>query len=467
VGFFHDWDRAVKAHGDALVVRYEDFRRDPTTTLATLAKFLEIGSTTEEIEEAVAFASFENLRKLEEKKTLATARLGARTEGNKDSFKVRRGKVGGYADYFQPEEAQRLESFVRSQLDVSWTDDVSADSADPPVSVGATSQPAPAISVILTTHNRCAILGRAIDSVLSQTHADFELLIVDDGSTDGTDEVVSGYTDPRIVYLPQTDHVGASGARNVGARQARGSIVCFLDSDDAYRPNKLEFVAAYFAANPDRDVLIDSYVLRGSATDPNAETLRLAPRIDNNEDLKQALYSRRMSKPTSAIGVRRAALLAVGCFDETMARRQDVDLIIRLTRHHRCATTDQVLWTKYWNEGALSTTRSTFIDATIDLCQRHPEYLRTPRYSIGLGRDLVRHIFRLSRAGQWQPLVSDLGRFGAYRGYAGTVGLIARGAIEIGRRFVASRYGPPNLAGEQRCEVAVGQQQRRWHVPGP
>ncbi len=120
VAYMNDWDRARPALPDLLVQRYEDFRRDPASHLAQLAVFIGIGSSAGEIADAVSFASFENLRKLEEQRTIATSRLGARQEGNPDSFKVRRGKVGGYRDYFTAEEVARMEAFVRERLSPSF-----------------------------------------------------------------------------------------------------------------------------------------------------------------------------------------------------------------------------------------------------------------------------------------------------------------------------------------------------------
>lgn len=95
------------------------------------------------------------------------------------------------------------------------------------------------VSVILPTYNRDEILPRAIDSVLEQTHNHFDLIIVDDGSTDGTQELVESYTDSRIRYLRQKNR-GANAARNYGIEAAETDFIAFLDSDDEYSPTFLE-----------------------------------------------------------------------------------------------------------------------------------------------------------------------------------------------------------------------------------
>lgn len=96
------------------------------------------------------------------------------------------------------------------------------------------------VSVVIPTHNRCHLLPRAIGSVLTQSHPDLELLVVDDASTDGTPELVGSYLDSRIQLVRLSENAGACAARNEGLRVARGDAVAFLDSDDWWHPRKLE-----------------------------------------------------------------------------------------------------------------------------------------------------------------------------------------------------------------------------------
>jgi hypothetical protein len=116
VAFMNDWARARCVVPDLLVLRYEDFRADAERTLGQLACFLEVGSSAYDIKDAVAFASLENLRQREAAGFFSTSRLQPRQAGNAESFKVRKGKVGGYQDDLSPEQATRLEAFVRAQL---------------------------------------------------------------------------------------------------------------------------------------------------------------------------------------------------------------------------------------------------------------------------------------------------------------------------------------------------------------
>jgi len=109
------------------------------------------------------------------------------------------------------------------------------------------------VSVIIPTYNRKLQVIEAIDSVLSQTLSDFEILVIDDGSTDGTAEAVKAIDDPRIRYFYK-DNGGVSSARNVGLDKASGQYIAFLDSDDLYEPEYLETMVSALEKNPDYDV---------------------------------------------------------------------------------------------------------------------------------------------------------------------------------------------------------------------
>lgn len=112
-----------------------------------------------------------------------------------------------------------------------------------------TLKPSPAVSIVLPTFNRVDVIGRAIDSVMKQTFEDWELLIVDDGSTDGTAEAVS-HLDPRIRVLRQ-ENAGVYTARNHGLAKALGRYLTFLDSDDEWAPHFLELTTAFLRHHPD------------------------------------------------------------------------------------------------------------------------------------------------------------------------------------------------------------------------
>lgn len=127
------------------------------------------------------------------------------------------------------------------------------------------------VSIIMPTYNRARMIGAAIRSALAQTHANFELIIVDDASTDGTAEVVKAFADPRIIYTSNRHSKGVSGARNTGLDMATGDWLFFLDSDNVWKDRLIEFLlkhaaetqssAGYCAANVHDDAQQTKFIL--------------------------------------------------------------------------------------------------------------------------------------------------------------------------------------------------------------
>ena len=107
----------------------------------------------------------------------------------------------------------------------------------------------PFFSVIIPVYNRASFLRVAAESVLMQTFSDYELLIIDDGSTDNTKETVKRFTGGAVKYIYQKNR-GVSSARNKGVKKAKGEFICFLDSDDRWRAEKLEITQGYIKNNP-------------------------------------------------------------------------------------------------------------------------------------------------------------------------------------------------------------------------
>lgn len=133
----------------------------------------------------------------------------------------------------------------------------------------------PKVSIITPTYNRERFIGEAVESVLDQTFADFELLIVDDGSTDSTVERLRQYReDPRVQYFHQ-ENQGQSIARNHALQHARGEFICFLDSDNAWVPDKLERQFAAFEETPDVDVVYgDIITIDEAGTELSRDNMR-------------------------------------------------------------------------------------------------------------------------------------------------------------------------------------------------
>ena len=264
-----------------------------------------------------------------------------------------------------------------------------------------------AISVVMPVHNRADVLPRAIQSVLDQHLEDFELVIVDDGSTDDSVAVAKSYEDSRIRLIELGQNRGGNAARNAGVRAAEAPLIAFLDSDDVYLPEKLETVAAEFARRPERQLLVDSFEKVQPPGSASPRVLRKNPVIDDRRLFRRALFTRVLWKATPSITVRRAVILQV-MFDETLRRLQDFDFLIRASEIANCASTDRVLWVKYWDAKAISI-QDNMIPANVELVRRHPEYLRERDYRPGLAYILRLSLWRRLKKVNLRGAVRDVG----------------------------------------------------------
>jgi glycosyltransferase involved in cell wall biosynthesis len=283
----------------------------------------------------------------------------------------------------------------------------------------------PRVSVVLPVHNRADVLPRAIESVVAQELKDFELIVVDDGSTDESAALVEALADERIRLIRLDRNRGGNVARNKGIRAAQSPLIAFLDSDDRYLPAKLSTVVGEFERRPALDLLVDSFIKIQPPGSRKSEVVRRNPVIDDRALFRRALFTRQLWKATPAITVRRDVALKAP-FDETLRRLQDFDFLIRASEFANCASTDQVLWVKYWDAGAISA-QDNMIPANVELVRRHPEYLTNAAYRPGLAYALRLSAWRRMKKGDFAGVARDLrnlaGAFGA--GEAARLGLEA------------------------------------------
>jgi glycosyltransferase involved in cell wall biosynthesis len=207
----------------------------------------------------------------------------------------------------------------------------------------------PSISVIIPTFNRASLLPRAVNSVLSQTFRDFELVIVDDGSTDGTPALplfTDETRDPRLRFVRLPENRGVSAARNRGVRETTAPWIAFLDSDDEWLPRKLEKQMAFTAKHPDLALnqTKEFWIRNGKRVNP--------PRTHEKTsgDLFAASLRRCMITPSSVM-IRRDLLLQQGGFNESMTACEDYDLWLRITCGHPVGLADEYLLRRYGGQG--------------------------------------------------------------------------------------------------------------------
>ena len=297
----------------------------------------------------------------------------------------------------------------------------------------------PKISVVLPVHNRADVLARAVQSVLDQRLGDFELVIVDDGSTDDSVIIAKGFQDNRIKIVELGENRGGNVARNTGVRTASAPLIAFLDSDDAYFPEKLERVVAEFDRKPDMELLVDSFI---KVQPSGARVVRKNPVIDNREIFRRALFTRQLWKATPSITGRRDAILSV-MFDETLRRLQDFDFLIRASETVNCGATDAVLWVKYWDANAISGAgqhdpgqrRARSPPSRISQRPRVPAgpRLHPAPFSLAQAEEGEPRRGRARRGANGQGLRRGRGRAFAFRGeFPPPLRLIAENRIEVG-----------------------------------
>jgi len=181
----------------------------------------------------------------------------------------------------------------------------------------------PRVSIIIPTHNRKAFVLEAIGSVLAQTYEDFELIVVDDGSADGTGEALKRYEES-LRYLYQANQ-GVSVARNNGLALAQGEFIAFLDSDDLWLPKKLAIQVAFMDQHPQAQICYtdELWVRRGVRVNPKKRHAKYSGEI-YPRCLPLCIIS-----PSSAI-MRRGLFEQIGTFDPGLPVCEDYDLWLRV-----------------------------------------------------------------------------------------------------------------------------------------
>ena len=187
---------------------------------------------------------------------------------------------------------------------------------------------APAVSVVITTFNRQELLPRAVRSVLSQTYTDFELIIVDDHSTDSTGSVVRDFEDPRIRYVRLEKNSGLSASRNTGIHIARGQYVAFLDDDDEWKPEKLEKQVALANESPP-----EYGVFHCGADKVDAMGQLIGQSFPSGRgNVREDLVQRNLVTISSTYLFRNDALDRIGGFDENLASHVDYDIWMKIAQ---------------------------------------------------------------------------------------------------------------------------------------
>ena len=215
---------------------------------------------------------------------------------------------------------------------------------------------APLVSVVIPTYNSAQYLPETIESVLSQSWQDFEIIIVDDGSTDNTQEVVGGFNSNKIRYIRQENSGGPSSPRNVGIHHARGKYISLFDSDDLMSSNKLAEAVAFLERFSDLGLLFANFEVCNERGDnfpgtflDEYQTFWDLPKQQVDEKwfiiesavAYESLFCQNFIG-TSGTVIPKAVFLSVGGFDESIAGPEDRDMWLRISRRYALGYLDVV-----------------------------------------------------------------------------------------------------------------------------
>lgn len=261
----------------------------------------------------------------------------------------------------------------------------------------------PLVSVVIPTFNRARLLPDAVRSVLEQSHENLELIVVDDGSTDDTTDVLAGFDDGRLQCIRIERSGSPSRARNVGLARAKGRYVAFLDSDDVWLPIKLERQLAALRSNPGYRW---SYTLFDHIDEAGVPMAPLQGGVGNPRSgwILESMVTQDALVMVQSVVAESSLVREVGGFDETPLLREDLEMCFRLAsasaacaiddhllriRHHRLRTTYGLAEVREWRVRALDKLERSLADPRLRrLCRREcaMEMVDLARVKSGAGR---------------------------------------------------------------------------------
>jgi glycosyltransferase involved in cell wall biosynthesis len=261
----------------------------------------------------------------------------------------------------------------------------------------------PRVSVVIATYNRANFLPETIESVLQQNFQDFELIVVDDGSTDGTRTLLQSYPS-RVSFLYQ-DNRGPSAARNLGVRHARAPWIAFQDSDDLSKRDHLAALYAYANEHPDCGMVFANGAYLGGpfrnrdTIIPEGKSRRLA-----NDGVRLVdLFEKSVVRLQASL-ISKEAYLAVGGHDESLRICMDLDLSFRLFMRYPVAYLDRVVFLYRRHEGNFGRNEELRLTENIRVIRKLIEQFPTAEQVLGVGRIADRTAYRYYRLakGRWK-----------------------------------------------------------------
>jgi len=235
------------------------------------------------------------------------------------------------------------------------------------------------VSVIIPTYNRAGSLGRSLGSVLGQTYGDLEVIVVDDASSDHTEEVVTALDDARVRYLRHTVNRGAAAARNTGLKHASGRYVAFQDSDDEWLPEKLGLQMDILDRASDKVGVVHTGFsrLRG---EEHKSTEWLPKHLQVGDIRRHILGGNFIGTPTALVRIE--CFERAGVFDNLLPQLEDWEMWIRIAQFYSAAYVDRVLVITHELVDSLSADLDTLISAHEYILEKHYDLFTKDRKSL-------------------------------------------------------------------------------------
>lgn len=264
-------------------------------------------------------------------------------------------------------------------------------------------QRAPSVSVVIATYNRARFLPETIESVLQQRFRDFELIVVDDGSTDETPELLKSYAG-RIRSLRQENR-GPAAARNLGIRSARGRWISIQDSDDLAAPDHLESLFAFTEQNPDCGMVFANGAYLGGP-EHNRETIipkDKSRRLARDGVRLVDLFDKSIVRLQAAL-ISKQCLEAVGGHDESLYICMDLDLAFRIFMRYPAAYLDKVVFLYRKHEGNIGRNQDLRLLENIRVIEKLLREFPQAGEILGMRRIAQRMAYRYYRLakGRWK-----------------------------------------------------------------
>jgi glycosyltransferase involved in cell wall biosynthesis len=243
----------------------------------------------------------------------------------------------------------------------------------------------PKISVIMAVKDGREFLRQAIDSVLGQTFGNFEFIIIDDGSADGSLPIIKTYGDPRIRLMTNRDHPGLSASLNAGLNAARGEYIARMDADDVCLPERLERQVRFLDRHPRIAALGTGIRL----IDEQGRAIQDVPLPEDNDLIKwQLCFLNPIAHPSAMM--RQAAVKQAGGYDPELTHAQDYDLWWRLSAGNRLANLSDILMLLRQHPGQVSqVNRSEQLAFGIKIIQKHLSSL----LGHAIAEDVIRNVW--------------------------------------------------------------------------